>query len=92
MLGGMSIKKEVFKPVYRLFPSSLKEKFSSGELDVKALFLVSELSHDVLKREGPQRHLLHQRPPLSLGLKTSPSFRRSEQNNNSSIFKSKSSN
>ena len=57
MLGEMSIKKEVFKPVYRLFPSSLKEKFSSGELDVKVLFLVSELSHDVLKREGPQRHL-----------------------------------
>ena len=54
---GMSVKKEVFKPVYRLFPSSLKEKFSSGELDVKALFLVSELSHEVLKREGPQRHL-----------------------------------
>ena len=57
MLGVMSVKKEVFKPIYRLFPSSLKEKFSSGELDVKALFLVSELSHDVLKREGPQRHL-----------------------------------
>lgn len=57
MLGVMSVKKEVFKPIYRLFPSSLKEKFSSGEFDVKALFLVSELSHDVLKREGPQRHL-----------------------------------
>ena len=57
MLGVMSVKKEVFKPIYRLFPSSLKEKFSSGELDVKALFLVSELSHEVLKREGPQRHL-----------------------------------
>ena len=57
MLGVMSVKKEEFKPVYRLFPSSLKEKFSSGELDVKALFLVSDLSHEVLKREGPQRHL-----------------------------------
>ncbi len=57
MLGVMSVKKEVFKPVYRLFPSSLKEKFSSGEFDVKALFLVSELSHEVLKKEGPQRHL-----------------------------------
>ena len=57
MLGVMSVKKEVFKPIYRLFPSSLEEKFSSGEFDVKALFLVSELSHEVLKREGPQRHL-----------------------------------
>ena len=55
MLGVMSVKKEVFKPVYRLFPSSLKEKFSSGELDVKALFLVSELSHEVLKRGGSFR-------------------------------------
>ena len=57
MLGVMSVKKVEFKAVYRLFPSSLKEKFSSGEFDVKALFLVSELSHEVLKREGPQRHL-----------------------------------
>ena len=57
MLGVMSVKKKVFKPLYRLFPSSLEEKFSSGELDVKALFLVSELSYEVLKREGPQRHL-----------------------------------
>ena len=57
MLGGMTVKKDVFKPVYRLFPSSLKERFESGELDVKALFLVSDLSYDVLKREGPQRHL-----------------------------------
>ena len=52
MLGVMSVKKEVFKPVYRLFPSSLKEKFSSGVFDVKALFLVSDLSYEVLKREG----------------------------------------
>ena len=57
MLGEMSVKKEVFKPIYRLFPSSLKESFESGELDVKALFLVSDLSYEVLKREGPQRHL-----------------------------------
>ena len=57
MLGVMSVKKEVFKPIYRLFPSSLKESFESGELDVKALFLVSDLSYEVLKREGPQRHL-----------------------------------
>ena len=57
MLGGMTVKKDVFKPVYRLFPSSLKERFESSELDVKALFLVSDLSYDVLKREGPQRHL-----------------------------------
>jgi hypothetical protein len=53
----MSDKKDVFCPEYRLIPSSLKEKFSSGEFDVKALFLVSELSYEVLKREGPQRHL-----------------------------------
>ena len=45
MLGVMSVKKEVFRPIYRLFPSTLKEKFASGDLDVKALFLVSELSH-----------------------------------------------
>lgn len=57
MLDGMTVKKDVFKPVYRLFPSSLKESFESGELDVKALFLVSDLSYDVLKREGPLRHL-----------------------------------
>ena len=54
MLGGMSVKKDVFKPVYRLFPSSLKERFDRGELDVKALFLVSELSYDVLKRRVPK--------------------------------------
>ena len=53
MLGVMSVKKEVFQPIYRLFPSSLV-----GQLGVKALFLVSDLSHEVLKREGPQRHLL----------------------------------
>ena len=53
----MSVKKEVFQPIYRLFPSSLEGQFNSGQLGVKALFLVSDLSHDVLKREGPQRHL-----------------------------------
>ena len=36
MLREMSVKKEVFQPIYRLFPGSLKEKFSSGEFDVKA--------------------------------------------------------
>ena len=53
MLGEMSVKKEVFTYLQAI-PSSLKEKFSSGEFDVKALFAVSELSWGVLKRRSPK--------------------------------------
>lgn len=56
MLDGMTVKKDVFKPVYRLFPSSLSEKFSSGVLDVKSLFLVSELTHEVMIHDGNSKH------------------------------------
>ena len=76
MLGVMSVKKEVFKPLYRLFPSSLKEKFSSGELDVKALFLVSELTFEVLNHDGNAKHFYWDRSKDLLHRNLSKNYRK----------------
>ena len=43
----MSISKDIYKPIYRIIPSTLKPRFESGELDVKCLFFVSELAYEV---------------------------------------------
>ena len=51
----MSISKDIYKPIYRVIPSSLKPRFESGELDVKCLFFVSDLAYEVVKREGRVR-------------------------------------
>ena len=51
----MSKSIEEFKPIYRLFPSSLKSRFESEELDVKCFFLVSDLAYEVIKRNGSPR-------------------------------------
>ena len=54
----MSKAKTDIKPEYRLIPSSLKSRFESGELDVKCLFLVSDLAYEVIKRKkNRQSHL-----------------------------------
>ncbi|MAO47067.1 MAG: hypothetical protein CL823_07950, partial [Crocinitomicaceae bacterium] len=51
----MSISKDIYKPIYRVIPSSLKPRFESGVLDVKCLFFVSDLAYEVVKREGRVR-------------------------------------
>lgn len=57
----MSAKKKEFNPVYRLFPSSLLEKFTSGEFGVKALLLISDLAFEVIKRSDRTRHFYQDR-------------------------------
>lgn len=42
-----------FKPIYRLIPASLKCDFECGKLDVKCLYLISDLTYEVLK---PDKH------------------------------------
>ena len=71
----MSFKKEVFQPIYRLLPLSLDEKFSSGELDVKALFLVSELTFEVLNHDGNAKHFYWDRSKDFLHRNLSKNYR-----------------
>lgn len=73
----MSISKKEFKPEYRLIPSSLKSRFESGELDVKCLFLVSELAYEVIKRDrSPRSHLPRDRTALFLKSLLTKNYRR----------------
>lgn len=73
----MSKAKTDIKPEYRLIPSSLKSRFESGELDVKCLFLVSDLSFEVIKRKkNRQSHLPRDRTAEFLKALLTKSYRR----------------
>ena len=73
----MSKSKTDLNPEYRLIPSSLKPRFESGELDVKCLFLVSDLAFEVIKMEGDVRgHLPRDRTAEFLKSLLTKNYRR----------------
>ena len=73
----MSKAKTDIKPEYRLIPSSLKSRFESGELDVKCLFLVSDLAFEVIKRKkNRQSHLPRDRTAEFLKALLTKNYRR----------------
>ena len=77
ILGDMSKSKTDLNPEYRLIPSSLKPRFESGELDVKCLFLVSDLAFEVIKMEGYVRgHLPRDRTSEFLKSLLTKNYRR----------------